>query len=85
MAEVERLEVVLTGQQASALRELAARRHVSVNELLREEIAGLVGPSESGSDAERWQKALSALGKFRAGVSDLSVRHDDYLAEVAEP
>jgi len=84
MAQIEKLEVGLTGEQAAALRELASRRHVSVEELLQEEIEHLVGSSDAASDAERWQRALAALGQFRSGVGDLSVRHDDYLAADVE-
>jgi len=85
MAQIERLEVEITDQQAAALKQLASRRHVTVAELLQEEIAHLIGPSESASAAERWQKALSALGKFKSGCRDLAVRHDDYLAADSEP
>ena len=43
-----------------------------------------IGPSESASAAERWQKALSALAKLKSGCRDLAVRHDNYLAADSE-
>ena len=84
MAQMERLEIGLTEEQAAALRELASRRHVSVEELLQEEVAHLVGSADAAGDEERWQRALAALGQFRSGTTDLSVRHDDYLAADVE-
>ena len=34
-----------------------------------------------GDMAARHRRALAAAGKFRSGRSDVSERHDDYLAD----
>ncbi len=59
---------------------MAAERGVSVAELVREAIDRLPDPR---GRAERWARALAVVGKGRdrLGATDLSLRHDEYLAE----
>jgi Arc/MetJ-type ribon-helix-helix transcriptional regulator len=59
---------------------MAAERGVSMAEVIRDAVDRL--PDRDDRD-ERWARALSAVGKGhdREGATDVSVRHDDYLAE----
>lgn len=74
--------VRLRNDQWEALRELAQRRGVSVDELIQEGIEWVLRTAESDKDAERWRRAMAAAGRFRSGQSDISEKHDLYLSEV---
>ena len=75
---VDRTQISLTSAQAKRLRGLARKRGTSMAALIREAVDRTYGPS--GEDA-RWQRALDAVGGHRSDRSDVSERHDDYLAD----
>ena len=76
-----RTQVQMTQQQLTRLREMADAEEVSVSELVRRCVDRLLVEGNAGERQERWRKALSAAGRFRSDRSDVSARHDDYLAE----
>ena len=73
-----RVQVQLTEQQAAKVRRLADDRGVSVAALVRDAVDELTETSEQEA---RWERALATVGKYRSSLSDVSERHDDYLAE----
>jgi len=78
---VIRTQVQLTEEQSRALKELALKENVSMAELIRRAVdywLRTVGPV---SMEEQRQRALAVVGKFHSGKSDVSERHDEYLAE----
>jgi len=77
-----RTQIQLTEGQARELRELAARENVSVAELIRRAVDGLLERKVTISLNERRQRAMALVGQFRSGQSDVSEKHDEYLAEV---
>ena len=76
-----RTQIQLTEQQANALKELAHRENASIAELTRRAIDYWLETVDGVSVKERRQRALAVVGRFRSGQSDISERHDDYLAE----
>jgi hypothetical protein len=76
-----RTQIQLTEEQSRALKALAARRGVSVAELVRQSVDNLVQSSIGLDDKERRRRAVAAAGKFRSGQADIAARHDDYLAK----
>ncbi len=77
-----RTQVRLRETQYRALKELAARRHTSVAELIRQAVDRLLETSGTVPPEERYRRALSIIGAFRSGQSDISTHHDEYLDEV---
>jgi hypothetical protein len=77
-----RTQVQLTETQNRLLEELRARRHVSKAELLRQAVDEFLArvAAEVGLDEQR-AKALRVVGRYHSGRTDVSVRHDDHLAE----
>jgi predicted DNA-binding protein len=71
-----RTQIQLTETQARELKDLARRRGISMAELIRQAVERIVE-----DDDERWRRASSVVGRFRSGSTDISTRHDDYLAE----
>jgi hypothetical protein len=80
-----RTQIQLTEAQAEKAKRLALERGVSMAEVIRELIDGA---PERDDRAERSARALAAVrrGGFRDrdGRTDVSVRHDEYLAEALE-
>lgn len=76
-----RTQVQLTETQAEKLRRIAAARGVSMAAVIREAVDRLPDRDDRG---ERWARALAAVGKGhdRDGATDVSVHHDEYLAEI---
>lgn len=75
-----RTQIQLTEEQAHALRELAVRQGVSMAELIRRSVAATL-ERESAEYEERWKRAMSVVGMFASGLSDVSENHDKYLEE----
>jgi hypothetical protein len=77
---VIRTQISLTDKQMADLRAEARRRHMSIAAIIREAVderaarAGL-------EDARR--RAAMAAGRYRSGLPDAGLRHDDYLGDVA--
>ncbi|PKO22874.1 MAG: CopG family transcriptional regulator [Chloroflexi bacterium HGW-Chloroflexi-1] len=76
-----RTQIQLTEQQTNALKELAHRENASIAELTRRAIDYWLETVDVVSVKERRQRALAVVGRFHSGQSDISERHDAYLAE----
>ena len=76
-----RTQIQLTESQAEALKKLASQKKVSVAEIVRRGV-DIVLTQELVCDPEEIRRrAIAAAGAFRSDKSDVSERHDDYLAE----
>lgn len=75
-----RTQIQLTEAQAEGLRRVAARRGVSMAALIRE---GVDRTLEQEDRAALWERAFAVIGKYtdKDGATDVSERHDDYLAD----
>jgi hypothetical protein len=73
-----RTQIQLTDEQARALKELAAKRGVSLAELIRQGVERILAESDR---REKRRRALAMLGRYDAGPSDVSTHHDRYLSE----
>ena len=77
---MERTQISLSREQAQRLRRVAAQRGVSMAHLIREAVDSYV-PDSAADRRDRARRALAAAGRFHSGLSDLSERHDEYLAD----
>ncbi len=68
----------LSDEQSRALKETAAARGVSIAEVIRQALDEHLG-GEGGES--RRQRAIRAIGGYRSGRHDVSVRHDDHVAD----
>jgi hypothetical protein len=75
-----RTQVQIEEDQMVWLRAKAKAKGVSVSQLIREGIH-FYRIHEERFPENRKRKALDAVGRFASRASDVSVRHDDYLAE----
>jgi hypothetical protein len=80
-ARMIRTQIQLTEDQAAALRELAHRENVSIAELTRQAIDHWLNHVGAIPPSEQRRQALDVVGRFHSGKSDISEKHDDYLAE----
>ncbi len=75
-----RTQIQMEEDQMNWLRVESRERGVSVSQLIREGVA-LFRAQEERFPEDKKKKALAAIGRFSSGVSDVSERHDDYLAD----
>lgn len=76
-----RTRIQLTEGQSLALQEIAAQERVSIAELIQWAVDYWLQTHGKISMEERRKRALAAVGQFHSGKSDVSERHDEYLAE----
>jgi hypothetical protein len=75
-----RTQIQLTEEQAARLKAVAARRGISMAEVIRQAVDSAVSGTNDRDPGARYERARRIAGKFRSGASDVSSRHDDYLA-----
>ena len=76
-----RTQIQLTQDQASLLKELAARKDVSMAELIRRCVDRFISLEGGIGEAEKRRRAMAAVGFVTGGPGDLAENHDKYLAE----
>lgn len=76
-----RTQIQLTEKQAEALRRIAQRNNISQAEAIRRMLDREMGTEMLPDWEELKRRAREAAGTGHASVTDLSTRHDDYLAE----
>ena len=79
-----RTQIQLTERQTQRLKALAKERGVSMAELIRESVDKLLESPAVIDREERKRRAIAVAGRFRSGLTDLGVKHDEYLAEAYE-
>ncbi|HRQ42616.1 MAG TPA: ribbon-helix-helix protein, CopG family [Chloroflexota bacterium] len=77
-----RTQIQLTEKQSHILKQRAIEEGVSVAEVIRRSINVYIHAETEIDTEERKRRALSVLGKYDSGLTDLSENHDKYLAEV---
>jgi hypothetical protein len=78
---MHRTQVQLTDDQIAALRAIASAQNRSLAELVRESVDLYVKSSAKPNREEIVRRAKAIAGEFASGLSDVSTRHDHYLAE----
>jgi hypothetical protein len=76
-----RTQISLTEDQMRRLRAEARRRGVPIAVVVREAVDRAVPDTPAAERINRWQRALSAIGRFRSERGDVSVRHDEIAGE----
>ena len=76
-----RTQLQLTESQSEALKRIAARRGVSVAQIIRESVDERLRRATGPDADELRRRAIAVAGCGRSGKHDVSARHDDYLDE----
>ena len=76
-----RTQIQLTEEQARALKKMAASRHLSSAELIRRAVDIMIKSGPGADPEESRKRAIDIAGKFSSGKSDVSRKHDRYLAD----
>lgn len=77
-----RTQIQLEESQVSILKKLAASRHTSMAEVIRQAVDSYAKEAMAEGDPQRRQRALRAAGRFSSGSGNLATDHDAYLAEI---
>ena len=62
-----RTQIQLTEEQAIKVKKIAARRGVSMAEVIRDAVEGAIEPKAHAVSGDRRKLALGIVGKFRSG------------------
>jgi hypothetical protein len=76
-----RTQVQLTESQMKALRQLSAATGKSIADLVRQGVDRFLAANPAHDREQRVRRAIRAAGRFKSTASDVSARHDRYLAE----
>jgi hypothetical protein len=78
-----RTQIQLTEAQVAGLKQLAGQRQLSIAEIIRQAVDQVLqdAGAAQGNWEEKKRRALSVVGKFQSGLSDISEHHDAYLDE----
>ena len=78
-----RTQIQLTESQAAQLKELAHRQNESIAALIRKALDQYLSRQQPDRRA-LYRQALTVVGKYNAGLQDISIEHDRYLSEEYE-
>jgi hypothetical protein len=76
-----RTQIQLSEDQAKAVKTVAIAQGISAAEVIRRAIDTVIQSPSLLDATEKRKKVLEIVGKFNSGKSDISIKHDDYLAE----
>ncbi|MDO8586339.1 MAG: ribbon-helix-helix protein, CopG family [Armatimonadota bacterium] len=76
-----RTQVQLTEKQFDTIRRVASREGVSMAEVIRRALDRVTESELMPDRDELKRRAIAAIGAGHADKTDLSSKHDDYLAE----
>ena len=76
-----RTQIQLTEEQYKILKNISAKKNISIAEVVRESITFYSTGKCMIGDEEKYRKAINSVGKFKSGKKDISIKHDKYLAE----
>ena len=76
-----RTQIQLTAEQSKRLKAAAARKKISMAELIRRGVEVILEQELEPSSDECIARALAAAGRFRSGHPDVARRHDEYLGQ----
>lgn len=76
-----RTQIQFTEDQWKALKKMAASRHISVAEIVRQSVEQMLRSPDNRTIDEYQRLAVEIVGKYGSGISDVSTNHDRYLGE----
>jgi hypothetical protein len=79
-----RTQIQLTDEQFRRLKAVAAKRGLSLAELVRQGVERVLAGSGEDLPAIRKRRALEAVGRFDSGSGSLSADHDRLFAASVE-
>jgi Arc/MetJ-type ribon-helix-helix transcriptional regulator len=77
-----RTQIQLTEDQAKSLKKLSTQMNISMSEIIRQGIDAYLRNYGMANQEERRQRAIKSAGQFHSGKTDLSEKHDEYLADI---
>jgi len=76
-----RTQIQLTEKQLEDLRKIATESGQSIAELVRLGVELYLQSRQAPDRKAIRERAMRSIGKFKSGLSDVGLNHDQYLAE----
>ncbi len=77
-----RTQIQITEKHSQVLRQIALEQGISMAEVIRRALDEVVERRRLPDREELKRRALAAIGSVHSDITDMSERHDDYLAEI---
>jgi len=77
-----RTQIQLPEEQVALLKKMAAARHESMAEIIRQAVDFFAKAKYEEIEKQRRKRAMAVTGRFRSGVKDLAASHDSYLTKI---
>jgi len=78
---MKRTQIQLTDKQYRLLKEISSEKNISLAEVVREAISFYSSSTAIIDKDVKIHDALSLVGKYSSGKTDISIKHDEYLEE----
>lgn len=76
-----RTQIQLTQEQSRRLKRIAARKGISVAEVIRRSIDNSIATDDLPDMQKTKEQARAVFGKYKDRAADVSENHDKYLSE----
>jgi predicted transcriptional regulator len=78
---MKRMQIRLTDDQIMRLRAVAARRCVSMSQLIHQGVDMVLAHEANVSREDMVKRGIAAAGRHRSGCRDVAVHHDEHLGK----
>ena len=76
---MKRTQIQLTDSQYNLVKEISKKKEVSMAEVIRESVEIFGSALLLNSKEDKYEKAITSIGRFKPSNKDLSINHDKYL------
>jgi len=76
---MKRTQIQLTDSQYNLVKEISKKKEVSMAEVIRESVEIFGSALLLNSKEDKYEKAITSIGRFKSSNKDLSINHDKYL------
>jgi hypothetical protein len=74
-------QITFTEQEIETLEKFSKEQNISLEEFIHQRLNVSAKQNKTKDREELIKKAMSMAGKFDSGLTDVSVNHDEYLAD----
>jgi hypothetical protein len=74
-------QITFTEQEIETLEKFSKEQNISLEEFIQQSLNIFAKQNKTKDREELIKKAMSMAGKFDSGLTDVSVNHDEYLAD----
>ena len=78
-----RTQIQLTEALSVQTKQIAAKKHISISELVRRAVTAFIESSSKAIAEDKYERAAAIAGRFSSKNTNTSENHDGYFVEAA--